>query len=388
MPGSRISSRSRSTAAKGSPCSGGDCGQPRAHLARLDLRQHRQLADALEEARHPLDRGVRRPRGSSRQFFLRAAAILDLRPGARVQYLLVRQPCAPRLCRGRARCSRGAGRCPSLEITILAACLAGESRMSVAQVEPVGLAVHLERGSGLDRLGDDALESMSSGARACRSCAPVGWPMQSTCGFSIAPSMRSVGLRSKRGVDRGDHPVEPRQHLVGEVERSRSARMVDLDAVRMRKGARRAFSASISSRLRLEPSLAQVVGVIGDREVLVAARHRGERHLLDRALARPPTSVVCACRSPRRSPTRSTSAGSVAAARRLELAGVLAQLGRDVLVAEELVELLLGAGGVRSRPSRPSVTPYSEIESPRRTASSRSATLCSFEPVKCWSRLP
>ena len=32
--------------------------------------------------------------------------------------------------------------------------------------------------------------------------------------------------------------------------------------------------------------------------------------------------------------------------------------------------------------------PYSEIESLRRTASSRSATLCCFEPVKCWSRLP
>ena len=32
--------------------------------------------------------------------------------------------------------------------------------------------------------------------------------------------------------------------------------------------------------------------------------------------------------------------------------------------------------------------PYSEIESLRRTASSRSATLCCFEPVKWWSRLP
>ena len=34
------------------------------------------------------------------------------------------------------------------------------------------------------------------------------------------------------------------------------------------------------------------------------------------------------------------------------------------------------------------VTPYSEMESPRRTASSRIATLWSFEPVKCWSRFP
>ena len=32
--------------------------------------------------------------------------------------------------------------------------------------------------------------------------------------------------------------------------------------------------------------------------------------------------------------------------------------------------------------------PYSETDSPRRTAASRSATLWSFEPVKCWSRFP
>ena len=34
------------------------------------------------------------------------------------------------------------------------------------------------------------------------------------------------------------------------------------------------------------------------------------------------------------------------------------------------------------------VTPYSETEKPPRWASSRSATLWSFEPVKCCSRLP
>ena len=46
-------------------------------------------------------------------------------------------------------------------------------------------------------------------------------------------------------------------------------------------------------------------------------------------------------------------------------------------------------GLVRETLSSPtSWIPYSEIESLRRTASSRRATLCCFEPVKCWSRLP
>jgi hypothetical protein len=35
-----------------------------------------------------------------------------------------------------------------------------------------------------------------------------------------------------------------------------------------------------------------------------------------------------------------------------------------------------------------SVMPYSETERPFRTAASRIAMLCAFEPVKCWSRLP
>ena len=77
----------------------------------------------------------------------------------------------------------------------------------------------------------------------------------------------------------------------------------------------------------------------------------------------------------------------LAAPRRRELAAVLAQLGRDVRVAEVRVQLLLVRGG-EHLPVSVFVTPYSETQKPRRTASSRRATLCSFEPVKCWSRLP
>ena len=57
-PGSRISSRSRSTASKLSACSGGDAGSFARMSPGFDLRQHRQLADALEVVGRPVDRAV------------------------------------------------------------------------------------------------------------------------------------------------------------------------------------------------------------------------------------------------------------------------------------------------------------------------------------------
>ena len=93
------------------------------------------------------------------------------------------------------------------------------------------------------------------------------------------------------------------------------------------------------------------------------------------------------CRSPRRSPGVD-ELGHVAALSSVELAAVLAQLGRDLRQAEPRVDLLLGRAARASRRSRRRGSPYSETCRPRRTAASRSATLCALEPVKCWSRLP
>ena len=93
------------------------------------------------------------------------------------------------------------------------------------------------------------------------------------------------------------------------------------------------------------------------------------------------------CRSPRMS-LELDQLGQLALARRLELAAVLAQLGRDPLHPEQLVDLLLGGARVRWSPSRRRRSPYSLTWRPRRTASVRSASLCLPEPVKCWSRLP
>ena len=125
--------------------------------------------------------------------------------------------------------------------------------------------------------------------------------------------------------------------------------------------------------------------MVGDRQVRVAARLRGERHLLHRVLAvlRPRRVGVEVAAQIALLDER----GQLAVARRLQLARGLAQLGRDELVAEPLVQLPSEVN-VCTSPDSTSLIPYSEIDSPRRWASSRIATLWFFEPVKCWSRFP
>jgi hypothetical protein len=87
--------------------------------------------------------------------------------------------------------------------------------------------------------------------------------------------------------------------------------------------------------------------------------------------------VECECRSPRMSV--SSTSGEATFAGGLELAHVLAQLGRDPRVAEALVHGLFGL--VREDLAGLGVwMPYSEIELAAH-GSSRSATLCCFEPV-------
>ena len=49
--------------------------------------------------------------------------------------------------------------------------------------------------------------------------------MQSTCGLSIAASMRSVGLAVEGGVERGDDPVELARACSSATSTEPSARM-------------------------------------------------------------------------------------------------------------------------------------------------------------------
>ena len=69
--------------------------QLRGQLAGLHLREHRQLADALEIAAPPSRARRRRPRGSHSRPLL--PQLVELLPRARVGDVVLRQPAAPRL---------------------------------------------------------------------------------------------------------------------------------------------------------------------------------------------------------------------------------------------------------------------------------------------------
>ena len=96
---------------------------------------------------------------------------------------------------------------------------------------------------------------------------------------------------------------------------------------------------------------------------------------------------MCECRSPRMS-SSANQLRQLARARGLQLAAVLAQLGRHEGHAQQLVDLLLGRALRAGLAVSSSTIPYSLTCRPRLTASVRSASLWRAEPVKCWSRLP
>ena len=106
--------------------------------------------------------------------------------------------------------------------------------------------------------------------------------MQSTCGLSMTPRIRSVGLRSNEGVQRRDHPVELGEIVVVDVERAVGAD-VRLDPLHHPERLQARVELVDLLPLRLEPAVAQVVRVVGDAEELVAAALRREGHLLERA---------------------------------------------------------------------------------------------------------
>ena len=189
----------------------------------------------------------------------------------------------------------------------------------------------------------------------------------------------------ERGVERGDHPVELGEHVVVDVERAVGPD-VRLDPAEHAKRLQARVDLVDLLPLRLEPAVAEVVRVVGEAQEPVAAALRGERHLLDRALAvrRPGRVAVHLAAEVAELDERR----KLAVSRRRDLGRPLAELGRRRAVAEVRVELVLARVRDDLARSRRSVTPYSEIESPRRCASSRSAMLWSFEPVKCWRTLP
>ena len=162
--------------------------------------------------------------------------------------------------------------------------------------------------------------------------------MQSTYGLSIASSTRSVGrvscawwteatTQSSRARSSSGTSTSPLVRMFA----STPARILQLRIPR----------AHLLDLLELRghAAVAEIVGVVGDRVVRVAARDRRLDHLLQRALpVRGPVRVrvqVAAHLS------ELDELRQLPAPRRLELAVVLAQLRRDRLIAEELVQRVL-----------------------------------------------
>ena len=97
------------------------------------------------------------------------------------------------------------------------ACLAGEPRVDVAQVEPVGLAVDLERRSRLDRAGDDPLDVDVGAGPAVELAA--GQVADAVDVRVVDRREDALGRIAVEGaVERRDDPVERREHLVVDVD--------------------------------------------------------------------------------------------------------------------------------------------------------------------------
>ena len=93
--------------------------------------------------------------------------------------------------------------------------------------------------------------------------------MQSTCGLSIAPRIRSVGLRSNDVCSDAIDPVELGERVVVDVERAVGAD-VHLDPAEHAKRLQPLVELVDLLPLGLEPAVAQVVRVVGDAEEPVA----------------------------------------------------------------------------------------------------------------------
>ena len=179
------------------------------------------------------------------------------------------------------------------------------------------------------------------------------------------PDQTAGRILGEGAVDRGHHPVEPGQHLVRIVEAA-----VDAD---VRFGAREQMDLRL---LRIERAhrfdvLQQPVdrkasripgrrGVVGDRGVAIAPAQRLLGQLLDGEIAVAGVGVAMEIAA---DVAQLDQLGQLALFGGLDLAAVLAQLGRDPRHAEALVDLLLGgaagghAGGVVEDPVLGDVQP-------------------------------
>ena len=139
-------------------------------------------------------------------------------------------------------------------------------------------------------------------------------------------------------VEGRDHPLSGGEHLVRHVDLAvrPDVRLDPLEQPKRREPLVERVELGV---LRLHPAFPQVVRVVGHGQVAVATRLGRRRHLLGARLAvrRPGRVRVQVALQV----AQLDEVGQLAEARRFELAEVLAQLRRDEVVAEQLVQLSL-----------------------------------------------
>src|SRR5579862_109937 len=266
--------------------------------------------------------------------------LVELLPRARVRDVGLRQPASARLRDGELDVTLG----PDLvRIGVeheLESRLLRRARMDIAEVEAVRLAVHLEKRPRGERALDDALDV--DVARRALVDPPPG-EVADAVDIRVRHRLEHAlgGAVVRRVVNRRDDPVEPSEILVGHVHLAVRTD-VGLDA-----GEDRQLREALAERLdllelRVEAAVAEVVRVVGDRVVLVAARDRRLEHLRERVLAvgRPVRVRVEVATDV----LHLDELRQLTRPRRLELAGVLPQLRGNRLVAEVLVDRVLVRG--------------------------------------------
>ena len=202
----------------------------------------------------------------------------------------------------------------------------------------------------------------------------VGWPMQSTYGFSIAASTRSVGSLSKPSCAPTRRPSRARRGSSSATSSSPFDADVDLDALQDRERHAARSSASIASAAARAARRAAAASGRRPRSTRSPSRPRGATIAVERVLARPTRS--CACAGRRAGRASSTSFGSSPLPRRVELAAVLAQLAAGSTRSRGRRTPPPRSRTSAPRRSRPRRSRTRRPRGPRRTAASRSATLC------------
>ncbi len=132
--------------------------------------------------------------------------------------------------------------------------LAREPGVAVAEVEPVGLGVDLERRPGRRCPLDDAIDVDGRALEPGATAEPTPGEMADAVDVGVLDRGEDPlgGASIERGVQRGDDPVELRQYLVRHVDLAVGAD-VRLDAAQDPEGAalaspaRRSSTAAISS---------------------------------------------------------------------------------------------------------------------------------------------